>query len=456
VKLLLVNAINSKKRIETVYPALGLGYLAAYLKKHKPAVQVKIIDRNIAGTIKEFCPDIVGVSSVSQNFSRAIEIGALCKTLKIPVFIGGVHITLFPESLSEAFDFGVYGEGEETIIDIVDFFSKVRSLFSAELEKIKGLVLHNGKGIKLTEPRPIIYDLDTIPFPDRSLLNIPVGQTTYLFTSRGCPYKCAFCASSRFWSGVRWFPAEYVVNEIEEVVKRYRPWAISFYDDLFIANFRRLEKIVELICKKGINKKVKFSFSCRANLVDERLIRVLKPLKVQMICMGLESGCQKTLNYLKGDGISVAQNQRAVDLLSKAKINVQGTFIIGSPDESENEIFQTLDFIRRSRLANFAVYVLTPFPGTPVWESAQRMGLVSKDMDWSRLSVEIGDCKEDKILLSGIPRSRLLEIYALFEKERTKRRLHYMLKTGITHPAWFFKKISNIISSKLRKESPEK
>lgn len=443
-KLLLVNAIDCNRYTETVYPSLGLAYLSSSLKKQFPGIEIKIIDRDIENVIRTYHPTAVGVSSVSQNFGRAIEIAKLCKIINIPVFVGGVHITLLPESLPKEFDFGVYGEGEETIVEVVDFLSSGGNSGSSDMEKIKGLILHTVDGIKLTESRPLIEDLDSIPLPDRDLLNIPMGQTTYLFTSRGCPYKCTFCASTKFWDNMRWFSAEYVVNEIEEVIKNYNPWAISFYDDLFIGNLKRLEQIVEMICEKGIHKKVNFSFSCRANLAKDKLFEVLKPLRIQMVCMGLESGCQRTLSYLKGSGITVEQNMKAVELFSKANINVQGTFVIGSPEEEEEEILQTLKFIKKSKLTNFEVYILSPFPGTPIWETAKQMGLVSNNMEWSKLAVDSDTPIEKRIILSKLPKERLLELYNLFQFEKKKRRLFYYLKTSLNNPMWALKKIKSI------------
>ncbi|MFH1062518.1 MAG: radical SAM protein [Candidatus Omnitrophota bacterium] len=445
-----MNAIDISKGIETAYPPLGLAYLSAILKNNFKDIQIKIIDRDVEPVIKSFCPDAVGVSSVSQNYGRAIEVGRLCKSLQIPVFIGGVHITLLPESLSAEFDFGVYGEAEETIIDIIKYFKKSIPLDCIGLADIKGLILHAQDGVKLTAPRPLIENLNSIPFPARDLLSIPIGQSTYMFTSRGCPYKCAFCASTRFWNNVRWFSAEYVVNEIEEIIRKYKPFAISFYDDLFIANTKRLEKIIDLLCAKGINKKVKFSFACRANLVNEKLIKILKPLDIQMICMGLESGCQKTLSYLKGSAITIEQNKKAINIFADAKINIQATFIIGSPEETEDEILQTLQFIKDSKLTNFEVYLLSPFPGTPVWETAKSMGLVSNQMDWAKLAVDSQNCFDNRIILSKISKTRLSELYGLFSHEKKRRKILYILKMGICNPLWVLTKARAVILNVLQ------
>ena len=443
-KLLLINAIDTTRPVETVFPPLGLGYLAAVLEKNFPPIEVKIIDRGIEDAMRTFRPDAVGVSAVSQNMGWATEVGAYCKSAGIPVFLGGVHITLLPGSLPLPFDFGVYGEGEETIIEIIDYLWKGGIPGSAEMGHIDGLVLRDGPSVKLTGTRSPIRVLDTLPFPDRSLLNIPAGGTTYLFTSRGCPYTCTFCASTRFWSGVRWFSAEYVADEIEHVVRTYKPWAISFYDDLFIGHKKRLTKIVDLLTARNLNRKVKYSFACRANLVNEELIEILKPLNIQMICMGLESGSSRTLDYLKGGNVTVEQNHQAVQLLRRAGINVQGTFIIGSPGETEEEMLETLRFIKDSELVNFEVYLLSPFPGTPIWEEAMDCGLVGNEMDWGRLAVDSKDNFENRITVSAIPKSRLLELHKLFLREKKKRRAKYILKTGLTNPGWTFTKMREI------------
>jgi radical SAM superfamily enzyme YgiQ (UPF0313 family) len=431
-KLLLVNAIDTSNSVETAYPPLGLAYLASSLKKRFPAIEVRIIDRDLTRVLASFAPDAVGISSVSQNFGRATAMAAACKAARIPVFVGGVHISLLPESLPQEFDFGVCGEAEETIVEIAaQLLADPGLINTGGLEKIRGLVLHSENGPKLTPPRPLITDLDSIAPPDRSLLSIPAGGIVPLFISRGCPYKCVFCASARFWNKVRWFSPDYVAAEAQQIVEKYRPRTLAFYDDLLVSDLPRLERIVELLCASGIHKKVSFTFASRADLVDEDLLRIVSPLDIRMISVGLESGSGKTLEYLKGESASTSQNMRAVELLAGAGISVQGTFVIGSPDETEAEVLQTLDFIKASRLETFNFYVLTPFPGTPVWEAALKLGLVSNHMDWDRLAIDQESLSERRIIMSRIPRDRLAVLYKLFIREKKIRRVKYLLKAGI-------------------------
>lgn len=446
-KILFISAVNHKNNIEVAFPSLGLAYLASSLKKNFPDINIKITDRDYQNTIKLFKPDFVGISSVSQNFGTAENIGRFCLQQDIPVIIGGVHITLLPQSFSEAFTLGVVGEGEDTIVELVKHFKENKGFNLKDIDAIDGLVFFKDGNIKLTSPRRQISELDSLGLPDRELLNIPQNQTTYMFTSRGCPYTCSFCASTRLWeNNVRWFSAEHVVNEIEEIVDKYKPWAISFYDDLFTANLKRLKKIVKLICLKGINKKVKFSFACRSNLVNEKLIDILRPLSIQMICMGLESGNQRVLTYLKSPGITVAQHKKAIKLFHDAGINIQGTFIIGSPGETEYEIRQTLNFIKESKLKNFDVYILTPFPGTPVWEKAMRMGLVADNMDWNKLSVTN---IEDKIILSELGKDKIVELYSYFMREKKIKRISYITRRLFCDPRWLLDKAKGILPAML-------
>lgn len=414
-RLLLINVIHPNIEVEQRQPSLGLGYLVTALRKHfgRDFFEFRVIDRYIEKEVKGFRPDIALMSSVTQNFNVAINYARFLKHKHIPVIIGGIHISMMPSSLGSCFDVGVIGEGEQTIVELIELFLQKKKFLAQDLNIIKGVLFRDGDSIHSTEPKPLIEHLDFIDPPARDLLKI--DRHTYIFTSRGCPYKCAFCASTRFWPKVRFFNAEYVVREITDLVRNYNVKLISFYDDLFIAHRERLKTIVSLVRKNGKLKNVRFTCNARVNLVDDEIVALLKEMNVASINLGLESGCERTLRYLKGN-VTVEQNLKAIKTIRKHRIACQGSFIIGSPSETREEILETYRFIKKVPLNLVEIYVLTPYPGTPVWDYAQSRGFVSEQMDWERLNVSFGPNSKKVIVLSEVLSRR--EIERLYKKIR--------------------------------------
>lgn len=438
IKVLLINAINPHNEVERRQPSLGLGYLASSLRKvfGEGFFEFRMIDNNVEKETARFKPDVVFISSVTQNFNIAINYGRLLKRSGLPVVVGGIHISMMPSSLEDCFDAGVIGEGEETVVELMEVFLEDRKFVPENLKKVKGIVFNETGSVCHTEARPETKNLDSISSPAKDLLNI--HEHTYMFTSRGCPYDCTFCASTRFWPNVRFFSAEYVVKEMRELVDNYKVGVISFYDDLFIADRERLKAIVSCIKKDAKLKKLKFTCSARANLVNDEVVALLKEMNIGSINLGLESGCEKTLKYLKGD-ITVEQNLAAIKIIKKHGIACQGSFIIGSPFETEEEIMETYGFIKKAPLNLVDIYVLTPYPGTPVWDHAVSKGLVSEKMDWNRLNVNFGTHHEDAIILSEtLAKERIVMLFRKFQRLCLTKNI-----MGIpTHP--YFKDIPKV------------
>lgn len=422
IKFLWINAVNTRSEVETRYPNLGIAYLCASLKQAfgNDAFSFKITHSDIPETLDSFQPDIVGISAVSQNYSRAISYAIAAKQRNIPVLIGGVHISFLPDTLSPEMNVGCLGEGEETIVDLLRLYIENGNFPAAGLASIKGIIYRDPEGkLQRTADRPACMNLDSLPLPDRGLLDI--SSHASLFTSRGCPYRCSFCASARFWDKVRFFSAERVVSEVELLINNHGATVISFFDDLFVADKKRFFRIIELLEQRGITGKVKFGCSVRANTVTEEIAAGLKRMGVVSVGMGLESGNQRVLTYLKGGGITVEQNRKAIQLLRKYGVTPNASFVIGSPDESEQEVLDTFRFIRSADLGLFEVYVLTPFPGTPVWEMARSRGLVSEgpEMDWSVLNVNFEVEPQRAIILSQtLSRDDIIHLYRTFRRYR--------------------------------------
>ncbi len=433
-KILFISAINPHIETETRYPQLGLGYLVNYIRKELGVnkCRFKIITGEVEEHLNTFKPDIVGISSFTQNFRIVKKYASLCKRRNLPVIVGGIHITLLPESFSADMDVGVLQEGEQTMVELVKLYEKSQRFDADELGTIKGIVYQRNNQLVFTEPRPLINNLDDIPFPARELLGIK-GTHLSMFTSRGCPYRCVFCASSRFWTKTRFASAQYVAEEIKELYYNYGAKLISFYDDLFIVNRQRLSDLVEILVSDGLLGKVRFSCSARANLIDDGIIKLLKELGVVSVALGLESGHPRTLKYLKGPSVTVNDNASAVKTLDKNGIAPNAAFVIGSPTETKEEIMATYDFIKSVPLRNFNVYIMTPFPGTPIWDEAIEQGLLNKDFDqWEVLdTVHFSKYYKKAVIVSReLSREELHRIYKVFQRLRYR----VFLKNAYRHP----------------------
>jgi magnesium-protoporphyrin IX monomethyl ester (oxidative) cyclase len=443
--MMFINSVDITKEIETALPPLGLAYLAAFLRKEfgQDKIEFKIVDRNIKEEISLFKPDIISISSVSQNYNRAMEYASIAKRQSLPVIIGGVHISALPSTLTNDMDVGVLGEGEETLVEIIKNYLEGGCFNKDKFSGIDGIVFRKNGQTFVTAKRNQIKPLDRIPMPARDLLTIT--KSTYMFSSRGCPYKCTFCSSCRFWGSLRFFSAEYVANEIKSLVERYGVRKISFWDDLFVADRERLKKIFEFLKREGLLGQMEFTCHVRSNLVDDELAVILKQMGFSGIGMGLESGSSTTLEYLKGPNISVQKHINAINILRKHGIDFCGSFIIGSPKESREDVLTTLEFIKKNGIDDFDLYVLTPLPGTPVWDYAKERGLVDEQMDWSKLSINFEYNHENAVILSEkLTREELYKLFKLFRRYKLVK----MMKKGLRNPKLILKGVAKILSGR--------
>jgi len=463
------------------HPPLALGYIASYLRKYLKLNKIKIVDKEsdpVKAILKER-PDVVGISSATLFFNQASKIARDIKSqLDIPVIIGGQHITQMQYALSKEFDVAVLGEGEQTTLNLMQTYLDCHEFNSKNLKKIKGIAFHENGNVVINERQTLITPLDKIPYPARDLFKmneiylIPrltfvhskISRSTHMLTSRGCPYRCVFCASSCFWRTIRYHSPEYVVGEIKEMIRNFKIHEINIFDDLFIADKKRFRKIVELLESEGITKKCRFRILGRANLINKETCELIKRMGVASIGIGFESGSPKILKYLKKGTTTVQQNKFAIKLLKQYGIAVQGLFMIGSPHETKQDMMKTLEFIKNNSIDTLELSITTPYPGTELWAYAKKRGFVSDAMDWSRLDAQpLNDLKDNILLDEEISREEFIKIYQLFRKELEKRNICLLnseladilslglIKLAIKRPSKTIKIASNFIKAKFQK-----
>ena len=436
-KVALLLAFEPRSEIQRTYPPLALGYLASYLRTHVPEVEVRFC--LTADEAAAFGPDLVGISSVTQNLPIATRLAAqLRQATDAPIALGGIHVSLLPETLPAPFDLGVLGEGERTLADLVRW----RRGELARLDEIEGLEVR-GEGGRLvrTPPRTPIANLDEIPMPDLEGLGltwrVSYRDRVLLYSARGCPYKCLFCSGTRFWRNYRVFSTEYLIREIEARSTAYGTRYFDFWDDLFIGDEKRFRAFAEAFMERALAQRVILGFSVRSNLVTPERVRAFGALGVENVNFGAESGSDRILAGAHKTGVTVAVNQRAIDLLHDQGIFVNCSFIFGFPDETHREMKQTLQFIERNKekLAGIGFYPLLPFPGTVYWDQALARHLVSLDMDWSALEMEYSEMDPAKLpyLNTQVSRRKFAAVLARAEELRQEIAARQERRLAVIH-----------------------
>ncbi len=404
-------------------PPLGIGYLSAYAKQECWWAETTFHHR-VEDLIAEK-PDLAAISSSTENFKQAIEDARSIRAALggVPILLGGMHITSLPHVLPPEFNAGGIGEGELTFVDLLKLYHVKRRPDAADFAKVPGIVYHGADGKPAYGPeRKAIKDLDSLPYPDRETIDkgwgLAPSDEVHLISSRGCPYRCSFCSSAKHWKTFRFFSAEYVAREIEYLREKYNPRVVYFFDDLFIGHVGRWREVVRIFRERGIHKGVRFRGFARVDLITEQMAAEFAELNFKYIDFGFESNSAKILKALGKTHVTPEVNQRAVDFLWKHGISIGANFILGSPTETKEDLLETYDFAIRNKdyFDRFSFGPLQPLPGTVTWDAAMQKGVVSEDMDWSRLgfSYETFDFDRFPFLGDSVSREDFREILDKF------------------------------------------
>jgi radical SAM superfamily enzyme YgiQ (UPF0313 family) len=361
-----------------ITPPLGIGYLSSYLKKN--GYETKIIDGlNLSLSNDEIVEkvsdcDIVGITVLTAYYLEAKDLTEKLKKAGKIVVWGGAHASILPKNIlaETSADFVVVGEGEKTFLELVGAIREKNAT-----NNIAGV--YSRETINFL-PRPLISNLDELPFPDWEQMdprlyqkaphgalikNFPVAPIT---TTRGCPYECAFCASPKIWQRIfRMRSPKNVLDEIEYLVKNFGVREIHFEDD----NFTLVREHAEAVCKGIIERNLKISWATpngiRADKVDKELLELMKKSGCYFVVFGIESGNQYILdNIKKSESLNSIEN--AIKIAHEVGLMTQGFFIFGLPGETKESIQNSINFAKKTKLDRAQFLLLDLIPGSELWD----------------------------------------------------------------------------------------
>jgi anaerobic magnesium-protoporphyrin IX monomethyl ester cyclase len=371
---------------------LGLAYLAAVAEKNGHAVSVidclpVDMDHNeMKKQVAAFDPDIIGITSTTSTFQSALQATHVLKESypNALTVLGGPHVTFMDTStLNECPDVDVVvrREGEETLLDLARYVANEK-----QLDEVAGITFRKNGKIAQMPDRPLIQNLDQLPFP--ALKHFPLDKykiygRTYLpiITSRGCPFQCSFCVSSRMVGNtLRARSPKNVVDELEWLKTVHDAEAYVFYDDILTFNRKRIYDL----CDEIKSRKIGLPWDCttRVDYVSRELLAKMREANCQEVFFGVESGCQRILDAVH-KRTSIELNERAIKWAKEAGLFVAVSVVVGYPGETRETLKQTLEFIRRVKPDDAYLSVAMPFPGTELRTLVEKMGW-KLTSDWSR------------------------------------------------------------------------
>ncbi len=378
-------------------PRLGLLLLGKILKNLGKEVKIYYEDIAPINWSDVLSADLVGISSLTSTATRAYEIVQKIKIARhnIPVVKGGPHVTFLPEeALQQGADFVVRGEGEKTTVELVQWLED-RS--EKSIEEILGLSYRIGNKIFHNPPRPLLSseELDLLPFPDLSLIErFKMSPTIPVLTSRGCPFNCKFCSVTKMFGGEYKFRSvENVIEELKELKIQFPRFGKSssdlfFYDDNFAAKPERTKRLLRAMIDEGLL--ISWSAQTRVDVSkDLELLELMKKSGCEWLYLGLESVNPQTLKDFQKRQ-SVEDIEKGVPIIRGFGIRTLGQFIIGGESDDPFTAQNTVQFAKRLKLDAAQLWILTPIPGTPIFQELDEQNriLYKGPEHWWRYNME--------------------------------------------------------------------
>jgi len=430
-RILLIHPLGGNKRAAAtdiarkanLMPPLGLASMAAWLEKN--GFEADILDFNaepereaeLETFIQTNRPGFIGFSCTTSSFLDGAGLAQQVKTWfpDIVTVIGGVHVSALREAVLEnypQFDYGVWGEGEETL----------RVLMTGDTQDRAGVVYREAGVVKCGERREPAIALDTLPFPAYEKLpgyperyalpifNYPKTPNASFTSSRGCPCACSYCDRSVFGSTFRANSAAYVYEHMKYMRERFGIRHLNFYDDQFTLDRKRILELAQRLREAPLG--MTFNCAARPDRVDPEMLTALKQAGCWMISLGIETGDPELLAKHRRHG-DLDRLRQAIREIKKAGIRVKGLVMIGLPGETEESIRRSMKYVHALPIDDINVAKFTPFPGTPLYKDIRTTGTF--DEDWNRM-----DCMHFLYVPEGLTEARLQKLFIEFYKR------HYM------------------------------
>lgn len=422
--------------------------LATQLKKHQHDVVLVDMIRDLVvlqgdlsaclaklhEDIINFKPDIIGFGFFSIHYfevMKAVKVAKeACSSIGLkPLFIaGGIHASTEPRKTIQelGFDYAFRGEGDMGIVDLAD------GKDPAGIPGVNSLAtLNPSKGEE-------IKNLDELPFPDWSLcdyrfyahpttarMQLRATSSLDMIMSRGCVYKCAFCAYNAL-SAFRYYTADYLVEQVEYMHRAFGVGGVYFTDSTIGNNRRVVLAFCEKMIERGLHDKIEWYANIRPNQINEEVLKLMWKAGCRYLFYGFESGSQRMLDRM-AKSISLEANYKAAYLHNKLRFPYNASMLLGYPGETEEDIQLTLEFLRKTQPPSIGINWYVPLPGSPDYDKLKAEGVINTDdpQEWRRIG-EVNSCR----VYADVPEPRFRQLFAEAE------RLAYKEIRNVTRAAW--------------------
>jgi len=384
-KVLLVYPYYPYATVSTFEEPIGVLYLASALLNagHHVDVLDLTFNRDLGGLDKKVKrADIVGISAPTPLFGTADKVLKQVKKIRpeITTLVGGPHATANPaDALKAGFDIAVVGEGESTIVELIDALEK-----NLSIEEVKGLAFLREGSLFTTPIRPFIRNLDEIAFPARQFIDYSRYRRVGIISMRGCPYNCIYCKpveEKLFGKKLRRRSVDNVLEEIADIIEKFGNRQISFKDDtLTVNNTDWFEKLGDGFKQRNLD--ISWQCSSRVDTVDLDKLKVMKRAGCRQIFFGIESGSQRILDYYR-KGVKVEKIIETFSLCHQVGLRPAASIMMGAPIETREDLEKTYKLIKKIKPFNWHVHVTTPICGSYLFEKAIAEKRIEPKIDYN-------------------------------------------------------------------------